>query len=120
MSSIPAKINQKLPISNIVPKKETSEAFEKIADASSTKIIPMLASSVVDLEKIILPSKNRAKPQNTIEETSPRTKSRPFEVSTGIFVKGKKNSGNNVMTKKSDQKEILSKMFECIVFIDYC
>lgn len=67
-----------------------------------------------DLEKIIRPSKNRAIAQKTTQAASPRTKSRPLEISTGISVKGKKKNGNNTITRKSDENESLSNMFERI------
>lgn len=67
-----------------------------------------------DLGKTILPSENLAMAQKTTDSASPKTKSNPLEVSTGIFVKGKKKSGNNTITKNNDQKESLSNIFERI------
>ena len=44
------------------------------------------------------------------------SESSPLLVSTEIEVKGKKKIGSKTITIKSDQKEILSKIFENIVF----
>jgi len=38
----------------------------------------------------------------------------PFEVSIGIFVKGKQKTGNNTITKNNDKNESLSNIFEYI------
>ena len=108
----PVKINQKDPTSNIVPKKDTCEALEKKAERKNTRTIPTPASMHRDLGKIIFPSKNRANPQKIIVDKSPKTKSSPLEISTGIVVKGRKKMGNSTMTKKSEKKEILSKILE--------
>lgn len=70
-----------------------------------------------DLGKTILPSENLAIAQKTMEATSPKTKSKPLEVSTGIFVKGKKKNGNNTTTKNNDKNESLSNIFILINFI---
>lgn len=70
-----------------------------------------------DLGKTILPSENLAIAQKTMEATSPKTKSKPLEVSTGIFVKGKIKSGNNTTTKNNDKNESLSNIFILINFI---
>ena len=52
--------------------------------------------------------------QKTTEITRPTTKSKPLEVSTGIFVKGKQKTGNKTTTKNNDKNESLSNMFVCI------
>src|SRR3989344_7825510 len=109
-----AKIYQKVHMSNIVPKNDTCEAFEKRAESKNAKTIPPAASRVEERGKVILPSKNLAKHQAIRETVSPTTKSKPFDISTGMLVKGKKKSGNNVMTKKSETKATLSNMFERI------
>ena len=111
----PERINQKVPTSNIVPKKDTGEVFEKKADKKKAKTPPIPPNKETDLGRLIFPSKNRAKPQQMIQTASPTTKSNPFEVSIGILVKGRKKSGNNTMTKNSAQNENLSNIF---VFID--
>ena len=69
-----------------------------------------------DLGKTIFPSENLAIAQKITDKASPKTKSSPFEVSTGIFVNGKQKSGNNVMTKNNDQKENLSNIFVRIYY----
>jgi len=94
-----------------VPKKDTPEALEKRAESKNAKTTPPPPNKERDLGKLILPSKNRAKPQQMIQTASPTTKSRPLEVSIGMLVKGKKKSGNNTMTKKSDKNESLSNIF---------
>ena len=50
--------------------------------------------------------------QKTTQAASPKTKSIPLEVSTGMLVKGKQNNGNNIITKNSDKNESLSNIFE--------
>ena len=113
----PAKTNQKVPMSNIKPNIETSVALEKSAESKKTKATPPAASREADLGKVILPSKNLARHQEITHTASPTTRSKPFEVSTGMEVKGKKKIGNNVINKNNDQNAILSKMFERIGII---
>ena len=50
-----------------------------------------------------------------IERVSPTTKSNPLEMVIGILVKGKKKSGNNIITKKSDKNESLLNIFVYII-----
>jgi hypothetical protein len=86
------------------------------AEIRKARTKPNPESSIKDLGMTILPSENLATAQKTIDITNPTTKSKPLEVSTGIFVKGKKKIGKSTITKKSDQKEILSKIFDNILF----
>ena len=58
-----------------------------------------------DLGKTILPSINLAIAQKIMEAVSPKTKSKPFEVSIAIFVKGIQNRGSNIITKNIDKKD---------------
>ena len=113
------KINQKDPISNAVPKKETWEAFEKKAERKNIKTTPPPPNKHTDLGKLILPSKNRAIAQKIMQRVSPITKSNPLEISIGIFVKGKKKTGNNTTTKKSDRNESRSNIFVYISSLYY-
>ena len=100
----------------MIPKRDTFEAEENKAEARNTNKIIKPESKSRDFGTLILPSVKRAAIQKTIETTRPITKSKPLEVSTGIWVKGKKKTGNNTITTKSDQKEILSKIFDNILF----
>ena len=113
----PEKINQKEPMSNIVPNQDTSEFPEKRVERKKTKTIPKAEVNSQDLGKTIFPSENLAKAQKIMLKASPITKSKPLEVSTGMLVKGKQNSGNNITTKKSDQNESFSNIFVLINFI---
>ncbi|OGI66546.1 hypothetical protein A2642_01515 [Candidatus Nomurabacteria bacterium RIFCSPHIGHO2_01_FULL_39_10] len=119
MKRKPEKINQKEPISNIVPKKDTSESFTKIAERKTTKTIRPPPKRGKDLGKIILPSKNRAKPQKITEKASPVAKSTPLEIPIGILVKGSKKNGNSTMTKKRETKESLLNIFERMGVVYY-
>jgi hypothetical protein len=110
------KINQKLPISNITPNKDTDTLPENKAESKNTNDIPNPDTNNQDLGRIILPSENLAMAQKITQAARPKTKSKPFEVSTGIFVKGKQKIGNNITTKDKDQKESLSNIFECIFY----
>jgi len=98
-----------------MPKNETFEAGEKSAERRKAKTMPKPETKSQDLGKIIFPSEKRAAVQKIIETASPATKSNPFEVSIGILVKGRKKTGNKTMTAKSDQKEILSNIFDNII-----
>jgi hypothetical protein len=98
-----------------MPKRETLGTGEKRAERRKVKTIPKPATKSQDFGKIIFPLENRAMAQNIIETANPATRSNPLEVSTGIFVKGRKKIGNKTITAKSDQKEILSKVFDNIV-----
>ncbi|OGI59536.1 hypothetical protein A2814_03335 [Candidatus Nomurabacteria bacterium RIFCSPHIGHO2_01_FULL_38_19] len=113
----PLKINQKEPTSSIIPNKDALDAPEKMAERKETRTMPAPASRHIDLGKLILPSDNRAIIQKIIDTISPIIKNRPFPVSIEILVKGKKKIGNNTTTKKSDEKEILSIIFEYMSFI---
>ena len=67
----PEKINQKDPISNIVPNKDTWEFEEKRAESRNTKAIPKPDAKSHDFGKIILPSRNLAIAQKIIQAASP-------------------------------------------------
>jgi hypothetical protein len=107
-------IKQNVPWSRIIPNKEILKAGENIVEARKARTIPKPETMSQDFGKTIFPSDKRAAAQKTIETTKPTTRSSPLEVSTGIFVKGKKNNGNNTTTRKSAQNEILSKVFDNI------
>jgi hypothetical protein len=111
ISKKPANINQNVPTSNIVPKSDTFEDTENIVDSKTAKTTPPPENKHHDLGIVICPSENLAMAQNITAKRSPETSSKPLEVSTGIFVKGKKKTGSNVMTKKSDRNVSLSKIF---------
>ena len=78
-----AKMNQKEPMSNIVPNKDTWELPEKREERRKTRTMPSPEARRADLGKIIFPSENRAMAQKITESASPATKSSPLEVSTG-------------------------------------
>ena len=99
--------------------KETWEAFEKKAERKNIKTTPPPPNKHTDLGKLILPSKNRAIAQKIMQRVSPITKSNPLEISIGIFVKGKKKTGNNTTTKKSDRNESRSNIFVYISSLYY-
>ena len=101
----------------MVPKKDTLRVAENKADKRNTKTIPRPDTKNQDLGKTILPSENLAAAQKIIETAKPITKSKPFEVSIGIFEKGKKKIGNNTTTTNKDQNETLSKVFDNIIFL---
>ena len=103
-----------MPISNIVPKRDILTVVENKAEIKNTNRIPKAESNNKDFGKTTLPSENRAATQKIIETTKPTTRSKPLEVSIGILVKGKKKIGNKTITVNSDQKEILSKIFDII------
>ena len=113
----PEKMNQKVPMSNIVPKNEAWRAPEKMAERKTANTMPRPPSKQADRGKVILPSENRAMAQEIMEMVNPTTKSNPFEISTGTLVKGKKKTGNNTIIKNSDKNEMRSKIFELIGFI---
>jgi hypothetical protein len=110
----PAKINQKLPISNIVPNKETSELEERSAERRKIRATPKPETNNQDFGKIIFPSINLAIAQKIIQAVNPKTKSKPFEVSTGKLVKGKQKNGNKTTTMNNDRDDNLSNIFERI------
>ena len=101
-----------------MPKKDTFKVAENKADKRKTKTIPSPETKSQDLGKTILPSENRATAQEIIEIAKPITKSNPLEVSMGIFVKGRKKTGNSAITANKDQNEILSKFFDNINFFN--
>ena len=107
----PANINQKVPISNMVPKRETCRDFKKRAESRKASTIAAPANSIRDLGKVILPSKNLAKPQEKMLTARPITKRSPFDVSTEMLLQGRKKSGSKIITKKIDKKDRRSNMF---------
>jgi len=109
-------INQKDPKSNITPNKDVFKEGEKIAESKTIKTKPSKDKSNLDFGKMIFPSLKRAADQDIIETTSPTTSNKLLLISKGMFVKGKKNKGNITMTVKIDQNEILSKIFDNILF----
>ncbi len=111
------KINQKVPISNIVPKNDTEEAEEKKAERNTDTTINKPERIIGDLGKLTLPSENLATVQKIIEMAKPMTSRRPLEISTGIFVKGRTKIGKSTTTNNKAKKEILSKRFDNIFFI---
>ena len=104
-------------MSNIVPNKETSGFEESRADKRKTVAMPAPETKSQDLGKIIFPSIKRAIAQNITPNERPITKSKPLDISTGIFVKGRQKIGNNITTRKTDRKENLSKLLEFILEI---
>ncbi|MDP2789188.1 MAG: hypothetical protein Q8O46_04055 [bacterium] len=113
------KTNQKVPTSKIVPKKDQFTAGEKILERRNATTIPKPDNKHRDFGKLIFPSKNLAIIQKIIETASPTTKNKLFEISTGIFVNGKKKAGNNIITKKRKANEILLKIFDIISCCHY-
>ena len=89
-------------------------AEENRAESKTVRTIPKPDTRSQDFGKEIFPSEKRAAVQKIIEIDKPIIKKSPLEVSAGIFVKGKKKIGNKTITTKSDQKEILSKIFDNI------
>ncbi len=118
----PAKINQKDPISNMIPNKDTCGVPEERAESKKAMIIPRPETRSHDFGKTIFPSRNLAMDQKITQRVSPTTSSNPLEVSTGILVKGKKKTGNKTMTKNSEKKESLLNIFEfmnlIVLYID--
>jgi len=101
----------------MVPKKDTFIVEENKEDKRKAKRIPRPAIKNQDFGKIIFPSINLAIIQKIKEIDKPTIKSNPFDISTGIFVNGKKKSGNNTITINRDQNEILSNLFDNIKII---
>jgi len=106
-----------VPVSNIIPKNETFKTEEKSADKRKDNTIPKPETKSQDFGITTFPSEKRAAVQKIIEIAKPIIKSNPFEVSIGIFTKGKKKIGNKTITVKSDQKEILSNIFDNIIML---
>ena len=104
-------MNQKLPMSNIVPNKDDPRLAENSADKRTIKEIRKPAPINLDFGKITFPSTNLAIAQKTTQAVKPTTKSKPLEVSTGRLVKGKQKRGNKVITMNNDKKESLSNIF---------
>ncbi len=109
-------MNQKVPISNMIPKKEIAEEDDKIEKSSTASTIPAPPSKILDFGINTLPSENLAAAQKIIEIDNPITKSKLLEVSTGILVNGKKKTGNNTITTDKATKDIRSKIFDNICF----
>jgi hypothetical protein len=102
-----------------MPKKDILEAEANTAERKKENATPSPETKIQDLGKVILPPENLAAVQKIIEMVSPTTRSNPFEVSIGILTNGKKNIGNKAITTKSDQNEILSKIFDIILYNFY-
>lgn len=100
-----------------MPKRDTFRVGENKVEIRVAKTIPKPENKIGEFGKLILPSENLAIAQKIIETAKPITKSNPLEVSIEIGTNGKKKTGNNTITIKSDQKEILSKIFDNIFFI---
>ena len=100
-----------------MPKKEIFKTGENKADKKNDMTMPKPATKSQDFGNFIFPSEKRAAVQKIIDTDKPITNNKLLEISTGILVKGKKKTGNKTMTTKSDQKEILSKIFDNIFFI---
>lgn len=112
-------INQKVPRSKIVPKKDVWGAEENEAESKNTKTTASPERITGDRGRLIFPSENLATAQKITETAKPPTKSSPLEVSTGILVKGKKKTGNKITTTDKEIKETLSKIFDHIKCV-YC
>lgn len=113
------KMNQKLPVSNIVPKKETSRLVDKKADKKVAITIPPAAKNREDREIIIFPSRNLPMDQKIMEMAMPTTSNNPLDISTGKFEKGRKKIGSNTTTIKREENESLSNVLDCISLILY-
>jgi N-acyl-D-aspartate/D-glutamate deacylase len=101
-----------------VPNRDTWGFGEKRAENKTTRTTAKPEVTSQDLGKIIFPSENLEIAQKTIQAVSPKTRSRPLEISTGMFVKGKQNKGNNTTTKNNDKKDNLSNIF-AFILVDY-
>ncbi len=112
-----AKVNQKVPTSNMIPNIETCGFEERSAETKKDKTIPKAETAIQDLGKVRFPFENLAATQNINETANPITTNNPFDVSTGILLKGRKNKGKRTIVTYRDQKEIFSKTFEIIIFI---
>ena len=112
----PEKINQKVPVSNIIPKKDGEDGEDKIEESKTASTIPKPPHKIGDFGINTFPSENLAADQNITETARPITKSKLFEVSTGIRVNGKKKTGSNTITRDKATKEIRSKIFDNICF----
>jgi hypothetical protein len=101
-------------LSSIVPKKAILFTGENKAESRKTTITNKEVKKKGVFGRTILPSEKRAAVQKIKDKESPKTKSKPLDVSIGILIKGKKKTGNKTTTKKRHQKEILSKVFDNI------
>ncbi|MBY0376786.1 hypothetical protein K2P96_02325 [Patescibacteria group bacterium] len=115
MSKKHEKTNQKVPMSIMVPKKETAGTEENKEDKKKTTTTANPANNTLDFGRITFFSESRAEIQKIIEMVRPTTRIKPLAVSTGTFVKGIKKIGNNVTVRKSAQNEILSSVFESML-----
>ena len=100
-----------------MPKKDIFIDGENKAEIKKVITILKPENNNHDFGKTILPSVNLATVQKIIEIDNPPINNKLFEISIGIFVKGKKKIGNKTTTIKRDQKEILSKIFDNIIFL---
>ena len=110
-----ANTNQKVPTSNITPKRDDDIAGEKSAESRKDNETLAAPSKTIDRGISTLPSKNLAAAQKITETATPKTNSSPLEVSTGILRNGKKNTGSKTITKKIATNEIRSKTFDIIM-----
>lgn len=78
------------------------DAEEKIEESRTIKVIIKAENKTDDRGILTFPSENLATDQKIIDMARPTTKRKPLEVSTGIFVKGKKKTGNNTTTKNNE------------------
>jgi hypothetical protein len=101
-------------MSNIVPKRDISLGEDISAENKNTRTMPSPEAKSQDFGIFIFPSKNLAIDQKIKVSARPIVKSKPLEVSTGMFVKGKTKRGNNTSTKNNDKNESLSNIFEFI------
>ena len=97
-----------------MPNKDRLKEEENKAETKNARETPKAENKSQDFGILIFPSENLAAIQKIMEIAKPITKSNPFDVSTGISVKGKKKIGNNTITVNKNQKEILSKIFDNI------
>src|SRR3989344_8625610 len=112
ISMKPANTNQKLPVSNITPKRDTGGLAESKAEAKDTSITTSPDNRSQDLGIRILPSTNLPIAHSTAQIASPRTKTRPLEISIGISVKGRQKTGNRATIRNNDKNASRSNMFE--------
>lgn len=114
MSAKPEKINQKLPTSSIVPKKDTSLLADISADRRKATTTPPPLISKLDRGMTILPSKNLAIPQKTKPRARPATKRRLLDISAPMKVNGRQKTGSNVRIKNNIANASRSKIFDLI------
>ncbi len=97
-----ANINQKDPISKIMPKKDIAEEEEKKAESNVANTTPTADKITAERGILTLPSENLATAQKITAIDRPTTRRRPLEVSSGMSVKGKKKSGNSTIVRNKE------------------